>query len=258
MDQFIHFGVFHLSTSMEYWENLITTIEQLKSRLWENVGKVNNLVCHGHANMVMKLLIFCIHKWLELCYRMTHLICFMLNTVPCSQQKKTSLRKVYSSASVSIPPHNLKWSWQTCIVENGITNVDCFAMTCNRVTCQNVTYSIDGTRAERSAHIYAKWCGNTNSFEEPVSKKPVSDPLAQPRPGIIKQFLVVSVVSKCSTFKHVIAQVSWLNPHPDRHFYGKPVEVWCLQVTARLLCYNVLIARKLNIHCHAVFSRFLV
>lgn len=136
MDQFIHFGVFHLSTSMEYWENLITTIEQLKSRLWENVSKVNNLVCHGHANMVMKLLIFCIHKWLELCYRMTHLICFMLNTVPCSQQKKTSLRKVYSSASVSIPPHNLKWSWQTCIVENGITNVDCFAMTCNRVTCQ--------------------------------------------------------------------------------------------------------------------------
>ena len=26
-------------------------------------------------------------------------------------------------------------------------------------------------------------------------------------------------------------QVSWLHPHPDRHFYGKPIEVWSLQGT---------------------------
>ena len=108
-----------------------------------------------------------------------------------------------------------------------VTNVDCtFVMTCKRVTYLNVTYSIDGSRAERSAYVYAKWCGNTNSFEEPIL-----DPLAELRPAIIKQFIVVNVVSKGTTFKHVIAQVSWLHHHPDRHFYGKPTEVWSLQGT---------------------------
>ncbi|XP_073670897.1 uncharacterized protein [Paramisgurnus dabryanus] len=72
-----------------------------------------------------------------------------------------------------------------------VTDVDRFAMTCKRVTCLNVTYSIDGSRAERSAYVYAKWCGNTNSFEEPII-----DPLAELRPAIIKQFIVVNVVSK--------------------------------------------------------------
>ncbi|XP_030600828.1 uncharacterized protein LOC115790939 [Archocentrus centrarchus] len=122
--------------------------------------------------------------------------------------------------------HALLNMYHQMFPENGITDVDCFAMTCNRVTHHNVTYSIDGSRAERSAHVYAKWCRDTNSFEEPVI-----DPLAEPRPAVIKQFIVVNVVSKCSTFKHVVVQVSWLNPHPDRHFYGKPVEVWCMQGT---------------------------
>ena len=57
--------------------------------------------------------------------------------------------------------------------------------------------------------------------------------LTEPRPAIIKQFIVVNVksVSKGIAFKHVIAKVSWLDPHPDRHFYGKPVEVWGLHGT---------------------------
>lgn len=79
---------------------------------------------------------------------------------------------------------------------------------------------------QKGQHMYAKWCGNTNSFEEPIL-----DPLAELRPAIIKQFIVVNVVSKGTAFKHVIAQVSWLHPYPDRHFYGKPIEVWSLQGT---------------------------
>ncbi|XP_016346834.1 uncharacterized protein LOC107692355 isoform X2 [Sinocyclocheilus anshuiensis] len=98
--------------------------------------------------------------------------------------------------------------------ENCKTEIDCFAKTCKRVTYLNVTYSIDGSRAERSACVYAKWCGNTNSFEEPTL-----DPRAEPRPAIIKIFFVVNVMSKGNEFKHITAQVSWLHPHPDRHFY---------------------------------------
>lgn len=96
--------------------------------------------------------------------------------------------------------HALLNTYHQMFPENGITDVDCFAMTCNRVIYQNVTYSIDESRAERSALVSTKWCGNTNSFEEPVI-----DPLADPQPAIIKEFIVVNVVSKCSTFKHVVA-----------------------------------------------------
>ena len=78
----------------------------------------------------------------------------------------------------------------------------------------------------KALYVYAKWCANTNSFEEPIL-----DPLTEQQPGIIKQFIVLNVMRKCTAIKHVIAQVSWLHPHPDRYFYGKPVEVWSLQGT---------------------------
>ncbi len=41
--------------------------------------------------------------------------------------------------------------------ENCITEIDCFAKTCKRVTYLNVTYSIDGSRAERSACMLSQW-----------------------------------------------------------------------------------------------------
>uniref|UniRef100_A0A1A7YTN3 Transposase domain-containing protein n=1 Tax=Iconisemion striatum TaxID=60296 RepID=A0A1A7YTN3_9TELE len=66
--------------------------------------------------------------------------------------------------------------------DNGITGIDSFAMTCKRVTCVNVTYSIDDSRAEKSAYVYARWCSNINSFEEASVR---IDPLAEERPGII-------------------------------------------------------------------------
>lgn len=94
--------------------------------------------------------------------------------------------------------------------ENCIIEVDRFGMICKRVTHLNVTYSTKGSRAERSAYVYAKWCANTNSFEEPIT-----DPLSEPRPAIIKQFLIVNVMSKGAAFIHVGAKVSWLHPHPD-------------------------------------------
>lgn len=118
------------------------------------------------------------------------------------------------------------WCIIRCTTETITIEVDRFGMICKRVTHLNVTYSTKGSRAERSAYVYAKWWANTNSFEEPIT-----DPLSEPRPAIIKQFLIVNVMSKGAAFKHVVTKVSWLHPHPDWHFYGKPVEVWSLQGT---------------------------
>ena len=38
---------------------------------------------------------------------------------------------------------------------------------------------------------------------------------------------------KCKDYiqEHVVAKVTWLHPHPERHFFGKPVEIWNLQGT---------------------------
>ena len=41
----------------------------------------------------------------------------------------------------------------------------------------------------------------------------------------------LGVKSHSSTRQHVVAKVKWLHPHPDRHFFGKPVEIWDLQCT---------------------------
>ncbi len=72
----------------------------------------------------------------------------------------------------------------------------------------------------------AKWCAGNSSFEEPVL-----DPNVDVRPGIIKRFLIVTLKSKACTFQHTVAKVTWLHCHPDRHFFGSPVEVWSLQGT---------------------------
>lgn len=152
----------------------------------------------------------------------------------CGVSRKTSLGKLYCGATPSIHEiildehdrHAMLTLHHQMYPENRVLEVDCFGMTCKRVTHFNVTYSTEGSWAEWSAYVFAKWCANTNSFEEPII-----DPLSEPRPAITKQFLLVNVLSKGAAFKHVIAQVSWLQPHLERHFYGKPVEVWSLQGT---------------------------
>lgn len=89
-----------------------------------------------------------------------------------------------------------------------------------------MTLSVNNCKAERSACVSAKWCASESSFEEPVL-----DPNAELHPGIIKRFLIISVRTNTCTLQHVVAKVTWLHPHPDRHFFGNPVEVWSLQGT---------------------------
>ncbi len=100
------------------------------------------------------------------------------------------------------------------------------AKTCSKVKNLGVTLLVNSCRTERSACVLAKWCAGNSSFEEPVL-----DPNADVRPGIIKRFLIVTLKSKACTFQHIIAKVTWLHRHPDRHFFGSPVEVWSLQGT---------------------------
>lgn len=85
---------------------------------------------------------------------------------------------------------------------------------------------------------------NTNSFEEPII-----DPVAEPRPAIIKSFFIVNVVSKGDNLKHVVAQASWLHPHPDRHFYGKRIEVWSLQGTDVSYAASILPVERIAGRC---------
>ena len=96
--------------------------------------------------------------------------------------------------------------------------------TCKRVRSLGVTYSVN--RSDISPCISAKWCSSNSSFEVPLL-----DPTSELRPGIVKKFLIVNVKSHASTRQHVVAKVKWLHPHPDRYFFGKPVEIWDLQGT---------------------------
>ncbi|XP_013884930.1 uncharacterized protein LOC106533238 [Austrofundulus limnaeus] len=89
----------------------------------------------------------------------------------------------------TLDKHAMLKMYQQMYPEDCITDIDCFAMTCKQVTYQNVTYFIHGSRAERSAYVYDKWCRNSYSYEEPVL-----DPLAELRPAIMKQFIVVNVI----------------------------------------------------------------
>lgn len=66
----------------------------------------------------------------------------------------------------------------------------------------------------------AKWCETNSCFDEPVL-----NPAAELRPGIVKEFLI-SVKMQTSISYHVVAVMLWLDPHPNRFFFGKPVEVW--------------------------------
>ena len=135
-------------------------------------------------------------------------VLYVKHNVLVSAAAATSFSKLYSGATSGA----MLTMCHQMYPENCISDVNCFAMTCKRVTHLNVTYSLDGTRSERSAYVYAKWWANTNSFQEPIL-----DPLTEQRPAIIKQFIVVNVMRKDTAVKHVIAQVSWLHPHPDRY-----------------------------------------
>ena len=106
-----------------------------------------------------------------------------------------------------------------------ISHVGSLVQTCIRVKSLGVTFSVN-SRADISSCICAKWCSSNSSFDVPLL-----DPTSELRPGIVKKFLIVNVKSQGSTRQHVVAKVKWLNPHPDRYFFGKPVEIWDLKGT---------------------------
>ena len=106
-----------------------------------------------------------------------------------------------------------------------ISHVASLVMTCTQVRCLGMNLSVS-SQSYRSACIAAKWCSSNSSFDVPIL-----DPNAEMRPGIVKKFLILKVKSQHSTVEHVVAKVTWLHPHPDRHFFGRPVEIWNLQGT---------------------------
>lgn len=75
--------------------------------------------------------------------------------------------------------------------------------------------------SEQRACVSAQWCENKAAFDELVL-----NPAAEVRPGIVKEFLVISVKMETSVTYHVVAKMLWLDPHPNRFFFGRPVEVW--------------------------------
>ena len=62
-------------------------------------------------------------------------------------------------------------------------------------------------------------------------KESILEPLTETRPAILKQFIAINVRSESTIYRRVIAGVSRLHHHPNRHFYGKSIEVWNLRGT---------------------------
>ncbi|KAJ8414404.1 hypothetical protein AAFF_G00052740, partial [Aldrovandia affinis] len=93
--------------------------------------------------------------------------------------------------------------------DSSVSQVGQLAKVCSRVRSLGLTLCVS-SRTERSACVSAKWCRYDSVFEEPVL-----DPTAEVRPGIVKQFLVISVKTQASIIQHVLAKMMWLDPHPD-------------------------------------------
>lgn len=68
--------------------------------------------------------------------------------------------------------------------------------------------------------VFAKWYSKT------ANNVPVIDPTAAYRPGSIIRLLQLDVVVCGQKEEVIVAEVAWMQPHPEINFFRHPVEVW--------------------------------
>ena len=100
------------------------------------------------------------------------------------------------------------------------------------LTLHGKVFDSVGTKSSRVHYvIQAKWVEEL--YGKPPTPLPVDHhPLSNHRPIVVHHYLKVfySIDNTPDLCNKLFAYVSWLFPHPERHAYGKPAELWCNQL----------------------------
>ena len=94
------------------------------------------------------------------------------------------------------------------------------------ITLHGKSFTSTGNSKQPHSLVQARWVEDLYG-KPPTSLPDPHDPACNLRPVKVHYYLKAFYFVNNSPSEKLFAFVSWLFPHPQRHAYGKPAELWC-------------------------------